>query len=241
VIEGTYNANQYVLYQGDCFELLDLPKADLVIADPPFGVEWFADFELSKLWDFYQSVLKEPGTIVLDNEQPYISWLIHSGRELFQHSLIWEKDIVGMRHFAGYLPLKVHTEFAVFSNGSFHPKAKVRATYNDGGPLQKPGAISGAKHAQSIFYHSVVHGDRRHPGQKPVGLLRWLIKQYSNPGDWVLDHVMGSGATGVAALLEGRNFIGIERDPAIFSEAVDWLSSPVTGETKPPASENAFF
>ena len=207
------------LYYGDCFKL-DLPhkQANLVLADPPFGVEWLLDFDFNELWELYSNVLTPTGIAIIDCIQPYSSLLIASKVAMYRHSRIWVRDIfASARYTAKDQPMLNHLEYVVFSAGRFSSNAKNKCTYH---PELLDCDIFPGEYPRSVFFHPIVKGDRAHAGQKPIGLLRWLIRTYSSPGDTVLDHVMGSGTTGIAANLEGRNFIGVEIEKNVFNSAV---------------------
>lgn len=211
------------LYFGNCFEVGKILKdesIDLILTDPPFGVEWTKDFSFSKLWVFFSRIIKPSGAIIIDANQPYAGLLVASNIDMYQHSYIWKKDRAVYRYFAQYRPMMNHIELLVFSKGYYHPDAKVQAKYHPQAPLLEPGYSGSARYPQSVIYYSTVKRGRRHPGQKPIGLLRWFIRSYTDPGDVVFDGLMGSGAAGVAANLENRNFVGVEIDKTTFERAV---------------------
>lgn len=218
-----------IVYQGDFFKL-DLEefegKVNLILADPPFGVEWFLDFPFRDLITFYHKMLALTGVAVIDCGQPYSSFLVVQNPEFYKFSYIWEKDRLSHRHFIQSRPMGDYLEYLVFSKGDFHPTAKVQAKFRSQAPLCVPPGMVSGKYARTTLYHPVAK-DRIHPGQKPVGLLQWLISAHTDPGDLVMDHVMGSGSTGVAANSLGCDFLGMELDEAVFDKAVSWLKTGV--------------
>lgn len=212
-------------------------KVDLILADPPFSVEWFMDFPFDKLMQFYYDMLAPTGVAIVDCGQPYSSFLVVQKPAFYKYSYIWEKNRLSHRHFVESRPMGDYLEFLVFSKGDFHPSAKNQAKYRSTRPLcVPPGFITGSR-ARTTLYHPVAT-DRIHPGQKPVGVLQWLISAHTDPGDLVMDHVMGSGAAGVAANSLGRNFVGIELNEDIFNDAVNWIE---TGAMKKSDSDGLLF
>ena len=221
------------LYNGDFFEWVSSSyknSVDLILADPPFGVEWFLDFPFDKLLNFYDEVLSLAGTAIVDCRQPYASFLVAQRPDWYKYSYIWEKNRLSLRHFVKARPLEDYLEFFVFSKGEFHPTAKNQAKYRPQRPLCVPPGFVTGECARTTLYHPVAT-DRIHPGQKPLELLKWLIMSHTDPGDTVLDHVMGSGASGVAANELSRNFVGIEIDEDIFNSAVNWIKTGTMKES----------
>ena len=202
---------------------------------------WDIIIPFEKLWMQYERVIKESGVIVLTAQQPFTSALVISNIKLFKHTFIWEKDKCANFLAGSYQPLKIHEEILVFSKGGFTHNAKVKCTYNpqmtDRKPRQpqkqvertqtmkdllpRPNPTKIQSHenfmadknlAKSVIYFPVDLKDKQHPTQKPVALMEYLIKTYTNEGETVLDNCIGSGTTALACIGTNRNFIGIEKE-----------------------------
>jgi len=222
----------YQLHLGDCLEIMQaLPSGsvDLIACDLPYGTTrnaWDAVLPFDKLWAEYRRVCR--GAVVLTASQPFTSALVMSNPSEFRHAWVWEKSAATGHLNAKRMPMKLHEDVLVFS-------AKV-ATYNPQGlrPFKKlvrrggnggNFGDSGRENFQEFtnYPRSILRVDSEakpvHPTQKPVALMEYLIRTYTNPGDVVLDNTMGSGTTGVACMNTGRAFIGIEKDEGYFAIA----------------------
>lgn len=240
--------DDFRLIRGDCLEVmptLEVGSMDLILADLPYGTtacKWDTVIPLDPLWACYRRLLKPRGAVVLTASQPFTSILVMSNRDWFKYCWVWEKSVSGDCMNAKNKPLKKHEDIIVFSSGTTANGSENRMTYNPQGltPSMRKrsgtdyGATGGSfkvprpSHAPYIqetsgFPVSVVYfphdTEKSHPTQKPVALVEYLIKTYSNEGDLVLDNTMGSGTTGVACHNTWRQFIGIEKDPKIFATA----------------------
>lgn len=223
-----------ILHCGDCLEILSqVPAAsvDMVLSDLPYGTtqnKWDSIIPLDALWAHYWRVAKPEAAIVLTAAQPFTSALVMSCADRFRYSWIWEKEPTGNLN-AKRMPMPAHEDVLVFATSTppYHPQG-LRPT------LRKRSALDNSKtsnygNQKRQSYEQTVTGypssilsfakdrDKLHPTQKPVALMEYLILTYTNPGDVVLDNCMGSGTTGVAALKNGREFVGIERNPEYFS------------------------
>lgn len=239
---GYPEAREYKIHHGDAYAILEaLPEecADAVITDPPYGttqIEWDTAANWERLWPLIKRVVRPNAVVVSFSAQPYTVDLINSNRDWWRYEIIWAKTM-GTRFLdANRRPLQGHENIQVFAE---HLNA---STYNpqkwDGGNAYikrcKPGGqehyrkrnsepdreSSGERHPLTVL--QVSNGDqtqRVHPSQKPLALMRWLVRTYSNPGETILDPFAGSGTTGVAALREERLFIGIEQDPEYVQTA----------------------
>lgn len=215
---------------------------------------WDLIIPFEPLWKQYERIIKDSGSIVLTAQQPFSSMLVMSNLKLFKHTFIWEKDKCANFLAGSYQPLKIHEEILVFSKGGFTHNARIKATYNsqltDRKPRVKDNSIKDRSDgmnallprpnptklkssdnfmadknlAKSVIYFATEHKDRLHPTQKPIALMEYLIKTYTNEGETVLDNCMGSGTTGVACKKTGRHFIGIEKDEKYFELAVRRVS-----------------
>lgn len=227
------------LYRGDCFEVmptLEPGSIDLVLADLPYGVTacaWDKPLPFDRLWAEYERVLKPNGTVILTASQPFTTRVINSRPAWFRYELIWRKNTV-----TGYLnakkqPLRNHENVIVFSPAKttkmvYHPQGLVavnRVRKNPSSRIYNKQAggvrrVTFANYPRSVMdFNSET--DRKHPTQKPVSLMAYLILTFSNPGAVVLDNTMGVGSTGVAALQVGRRFVGMEMDEEFYGVAVE--------------------
>jgi len=229
--------DRFQLMQGDCLKLMrDLPGAsvDMILCDLPYGTtqnKWDSVIPLGELWQQYRRLSR--GAIVLTAAQPFTSALVMTAPDLFRYEWIWEKtNAVGFLN-AKKQPLRAHESVLVFSSGPapYLPQktaGHVRKTTKRG--LVSTGSYGAA--SELIEYDSteryprsvqIFPSDKQrgatHPTQKPVALMEYLIRTYTNPGDLVLDNCMGSGTTGVACVNTGRRFIGMEMDQGYFEIA----------------------
>jgi site-specific DNA-methyltransferase (adenine-specific) len=226
------------LFQGDCLELMrDIPdhSVDMVLCDLPYGTtsrnEWDKPLDMEKLWPQYKRVIKSGGAIVLFSQLPFACDLISGNRKQFRYEIVWEKNnSVGFLN-ANRMPLRAHENILVFyerlptynpQKGEGKPYKRIRrnpATQNYGQQERTTSTIceNGKRFPRDVIKFGFERG--LHPTQKPVPLLEYLIKTYTNEGDTVLDNCMGSGSTGVACVNTGRNFIGMELDETYFKIA----------------------
>lgn len=225
------------LLHGDCLELMaTLPAAsvDLILCDLPYGTtacSWDAVIPFDPLWAQYRRIAKQNAAIVLTASQPFTSALLMSNAESFRHAWIWNKAKAANFPQVKRHPLKVHEDVLVFGTTKtpYFPQMREGEVRKKGGystsnrdvavSAGAPAVVNGSYYPKSILDISIAgnHDAGLHPTQKPVALMEYLIRTYTNPGDVVLDNCMGSGTTGVAALQSGRKFIGIERDPDYFA------------------------
>lgn len=234
------------LYKGDCLEIMkDIPdkSIDMILCDLPYGTtacKWDVVIPFEPLWEQYNRIIKDNGAIVLFGTQPFTSELIHSNIKNYKHSWVWHKKNAGNILVAKYQPLKTTEDICVFSSKG---KAVYYPIFLEGHKdrtKEKPskkksdlfsGIKSGEfKHGQNkngtqrypkhlIEFSNASRKEHYHPTQKPVALLEYLIKTYTNENETVLDNCMGSGSTGVACKHTNRRFIGIELDDNYFEIA----------------------
>ena len=224
------------LMQGDCLELMkEIPdkSIDMILCDLPYGVtarnKWDCVIPFEKLWEQYARVIKENGAIVLTATQPFTTDLIQSNRKLFKYSLVWSKSQVTGFLNAKKQPLRSHEDILVFYNKqpTYNPKMVKgkRVLKSTGGDSTNYGKFTYKPHYSEWYYpKSIIEIPQKrfkggHPTQKPVALLEYLIKTYTNEGELVLDNCMGSGSTGVACVNTNRRFIGMELDETYFNIA----------------------
>lgn len=228
------------LLHGDCLELMaQIPdgSVDMVLCDLPYGTtacKWDSVIPFEPLWAHYKRVIKKNGAIVLTATQPFSALVVSSNIKGFKHEWIWQKEKGVGFQIAKYRPMQEHESCLVFtSNGdrvTYFPIKEMRDN-----PQIYSGAStkSGSSPLANIAKQSYVYvdkfptsikrfkrdKDKIHPTQKPVALMEYLIRTYTNEGETVLDNCMGSGTTGVACVNTGRNFIGIEKDDKYFAIA----------------------
>jgi site-specific DNA-methyltransferase (adenine-specific) len=230
-------------HTGNCLALLPqiLPASiDLMLADLPYGTTqctWDTPIDLVRFWPAVWRALKQAGTAVLFATQPFTSRLISSAYDDFRYMWIWEKPKATGHLNSKKQPLRAHEDIVVFFRkpgtynpqfekgeaykGTPRPASKTTEHYSAYGEAR--GDNPGIRYPRSVLRFSHALGKKEvkvHPTQKPVALLRYLIRTYSNPGDVVLDPCEGSGSTGEAAVLEGRKYIGIELDPVMSRHAI---------------------
>lgn len=246
------------ILHGCCLEqmaAMEGASIDMVLADLPYGTtrcKWDAVIPFAPLWSLYRRVVKPDGVIVLTASQPFTSALVMSNPEMFRYDLVWDK--VGTTGFlnANRMPLRRHESILVFSlkaapynpvmveRGAPRAKGGRRACKGVYGRAKAHASVNNLYYPTSIIQVSnAAKAGKQHPSQKPVPLLEHLIRTYTNPGDTVLDNVMGSGSTGIACINTGRRFVGIEKDPHYFAVAAKRLGLGFNPRTKQGLAEEA--
>ena len=224
------------LYNGDCLELMkNIPdgSVDLVLTDPPYGTtacKWDSVIPFEPMWEQLNRIIKPNGAICLFGSEPFSSALRMSNIKNFKYDWIWNKKLAGNGILAKKQPLKIHEIVSVFNSGIYIPQM-TKGRYRKKMGLKESeitGGNSFAKQTENDLYYPKtileygignMRKGRLHPTQKPVDLLEYLIKTYTNEGETVLDFTMGSGSCGVASVNTNRNFIGIELDKGYFDIA----------------------
>lgn len=226
------------LYQGDCLEEMGKVadhSIDMIFTDLPYGTThnvWDKRISLEELWKQYKRVLKSGGVVLLFSQQPFTTDLVNSNRKWFRYEWVWQKSRpVGFLN-ANRMPLRFHENIVVFYEHL--------PTYNPQKTPGKPYTSKGARYTTNyrpfkpipttnrdgmryprdvVTFSSGNNIGKIHPTEKPVDLLEYMIRTYTDAGDIVLDSCMGSGSCGVACQRLGRDFIGIEKDPGYFESA----------------------
>lgn len=229
------------LLQGDCLELMrDIPAAsvDLVLCDLPYGTtrnKWDSVLPLADLWEQYRRICR--GAVVLTAQAPFDKVLGASNIEQLRYEWIWRKEAGTGFLNAKRAPLKDHENILVFYDKppTYNPQMRqgfkpyrckqghVGTNYGAVRP-ENISESSGERYPVSVLEFARDR-DKIHPTQKPVALMEYLIRTYTNAGGVVLDNCMGSGTTGVACRNTGREFIGIEKDADYFAAAVERINA----------------
>ena len=227
------------LLQGDCLNLMkNIPdnSVDMILCDLPYGTtqnKWDTIIPLEPLWEEYKRVSK--GAIVLTATQPFSSILVSSNLDMFKYQWVWVKSkITGVLN-AKKMPVRKHEQVLIFAKKSIVYNAQGLVAKNtitkQGGCSDNYGNRATTDYVQEFtnWPRDVLEipseGKTQHPTQKPVALMEYLIRTYTNKGETVLDNCMGSGTTGVACINTNRNFIGIEMDENYFSIAKNRIES----------------
>ena len=230
---------------GDCLELMkDIPdgSVDLVLTDPPYGTtacKWDSVIPFEPMWEQLNRIIKPNGAICLFGNEPFTSCLICSNINGFKYRWDWNKKIPSGMGYAKYRPMQQTEDICVFSKGGEKTKYNPQFTKREK-PIKSGGNSIQArvynnfkcmedgkeykktydyKNPVTLIEFDKVRKGALHPTQKPVPLLEYLIRTYTNEGETVLDFTMGSGSTGVACVNTNRNFIGIELDENYFKIA----------------------
>lgn len=240
----------FQLYCGDCLELIKgIPDetVDMVLCDLPYketGNKWDKGIDLNLLFDEYRRIIKEDGCIALNGTFKFGVQLYNTAPDLYKYEWIWEKDNGTNAPNVNLQPFRVHEFLFIFGKGRVTNGTRVPMKYfpqkTQGKPyVQKSGRMSenwkgglknivtdnssGLRHPKTIQKFNRDRGF--HPTQKPVEMLKYFIKTYTNEGDLVLDNCMGSGSTGVACKQTNRSFIGIELDKNYFNIAKERIEN----------------
>lgn len=227
-----------VIRFGDCFSIMrEIPdnSVDCIITDPPYGMThnaWDYKIPLDELWIQFKRIRRKGTPIVIFSMQPFTSRLVQSNLNEFRHEIIYEKsNSVGFLN-AKKRPLAAHENILVFSDcqGTYNPQmtiGKMRVKGGNRAGSTNYNSFKPCLKTNNIYYpRSVIrfnNGQRAqgmHPTAKPLDLMQYLVRTFSNPGETVLDPFMGGASTGIACQREQRNFIGIERDPHWFNYSI---------------------
>ena len=218
------------------------------------NAKWDKTLHLDKLWVQYNRIIKVNGVVILTAQQPFTSALIMSNPKMFNHNWTWEKDKCANFQLAKYQPLKTTEDILIVTKGGFTYDAKNKCTYNPIMTSRKPrkptketkrsnkmieinprpnptsfksdnNFIADKNYPKNLIYFKTEHKNRLHPTQKPLSLMEYLIKTYTNENDLILDNTMGSGSTMVACKNLNRQGIGIEKEEKYFKIAQERVNS----------------
>lgn len=230
------------LMQGDCLERMkEIPdgSVDAIICDPPYGTtkcKWDSIIPLEPMWEQLKRVIKPNAAIVMTASQPFTTTLIASNMKMFKYCWVWEKTLGTNPMLTKKQPFRKHEDICVFYTKQpvYNPQMTQGKAYTDkaresgldainGGTRGKKKAINntGTRYPSSVQKFSNGNNGNVHPTQKPVALMEYLIKTYTNEGETVLDFTAGSFTTGVACVNLNRKFIGIEMDKNYFDIGVN--------------------
>lgn len=229
-------------YLGDCLELI--PKhiedrsIDMIFCDLPYGTtrnKWDSVIPLDKLWSEYERVIKDNGAIVLFSAEPFTSVLINSNPKLYRYDLIWDKKLSSGFLNSKRMPLRRHEQIIVFYKKlpTYNPQMKTRGkvrkkgiTTETGKHTSNYGKFKNTVSENNTYYPTSIlefsnanRKEKVHPTQKPLSLIEYMIRTYTNEGDLILDNCAGSGTTGLGAKNLNRNFIMMEQDPEYYEIA----------------------
>ena len=226
------------LMKGDCLERMkeiESGSVDMVLADPPYGTtacKWDSVIPFPEMWERLNKLIKPNGAIVLFGSEPFSSALRMSNIKNYKYDWIWDKKIPSGMSYARFQPMRRNEQISVFCNGKtvYNPQMVLRDKPIKGGGMSKGETTNNQnlkalkktythKNPTNILVFDKIRRGSQHPTQKPVALMEYLIKTYTNEGETVLDFTMGSGTTGVACKNLGRKFIGIEMDDKYFDIA----------------------
>lgn len=248
-------------------ESIDMILCDLPYGNT--NAKWDTCIPFELLWTQYRRIIKKNGVILLFAQQPFGAKLIMSNLKMFRYEIVWCKKSPGGFLNANKMPMRNHELILVFYKRlpTYHPikhtipadQGNRRGAVKKGSGFRPSGIYGkdkghtwtedGTRYPTDVIkfsnWNGVVYGKNdnavKHPAQKPIPLLEYLIKTYTNEGDLVLDNCMGSGSTGVACVNTKRDFIGIELDEDFFRIAEDRISAAIIENSKPKIGYYYFF
>ena len=236
----------YKLLQGDCIEqmkTIESGSVDAIITDPPYGTtacKWDSVIDFSLMWEQLNRIIKPNGAIVLFGSEPFSSALRMSNIKNYKYDWIWEKSRPTGHLNARKQPMRKTEIISLFYNKqpTYNAQGLIEGIFNNTRPSKSSKILGKGVHGKessdfgkskytnypiNILRFNNEHnvGKNKHPTQKPIALMEYLIKTYTNEKETVLDFTMGSGSTGVACVNTNRKFIGIERDDKYFEIATN--------------------
>ncbi len=253
------------LFEGDCLDLLqEVPSksVDMILCDLPYGTtqnRWDSVIPLDKLWGHYERIIKERGVIALTSQGLFTAKVIVSNERMFKYKIVWVKSKPTNFLNAKKQPLRKHEDICIFykrqpvynpqmSNGKAYNKGVRKDQFTGSYGEFKPVEVksNGERYPTDVIYCKTAESEGAvwHPTQKPVLLGRYLIRTYSRAGAIVLDNAFGSGSFLVGAVLEGRRFIGIEKNQEVHlfkKKKIDYveLASQRIDEARREVANNA--
>ena len=240
----------------DGMAALQSNSVDLVCCDLPYGLtecKWDTPIDLDRMWEQYTRILKPNGTILLFGQQPFTSRLVASNYAMFKYSLVWQKSKPGGFAQAPYKVLCEHEDILVFTFGKTTKNSSNRMTYNPQGTtscnIPMKGKTGNTDHrkgraTQSDYVQTTTNYPRsilkfgnegrvKHPTQKPLALIEYLVNTFSNEGEVVVDNCMGSGTTAVACINTKRTYVGYEKDVTYYQVCTERIGDAIGHAAQP--------
>jgi DNA modification methylase len=228
------------LFNGDCLQLLsNIPdkSVDMILSDLPYGVtapRWDEHINMTSLWAHYDRIVKQSGSVVLFSAQPFTTKLISSNQKGFRYCWYWLKNQGTNFFHAKRMPIRKIEEICVFGKGKYRPQmteghvptssakgCSNGKAYHGTNKRDYAGGKTTRYPTNVLEFPCVDNYSRVHSSEKPVDLVEYLIRTYTDEGELVVDNCMGSGTTGVACKNLNRDFIGIELEPEYFQIATE--------------------
>lgn len=241
-------------------KLIEEKSIDMVLCDLPYGTtkcKWDTPIPFEPLWEQYKRIVKDNGAILLFSQQPFTTYLIHSNRKMFRYEIIWKKTLPTGFLNAKKMPMRYHENICVFYKHlpTYNPimrkveRKDIGRVRTNGGKAEQynefrkddwPYRETGERYPGDVIefsnWNGTLFGNKenatKHPTQKPVELLEYLIKTYTNEGDVVLDNCMGSGSTCIACINTNRRYIGLELDERYFQIALNRINEHMSKRVK---------
>lgn len=241
--------NQVNIFNGDCLDILpkiDSNSIDLILCDLPYGVtacKWDSEIPLESLWAEYHRIIKDNGVILLFGIEPFSSKLRMSNLKEYKYDWIWEKNTGSNFLHAKRMPIRYTENISVFIKGSswYFPQKTFGHVPTNSGKGRNTGRVYSGKSIVDykggdttrfpkniLKFKTVNNYSRKHPSEKPVELLKYLIESYTREGEVVLDNAMGVASTGIACLETKRRFIGIEKEDLFYKLSEERLQTFMT-------------
>lgn len=249
-VEIITNFEKNKIINADCFDIFSsIPdkSVDLILCDLPYGttgeLKWDSILPIPKLWEAYHRIIKPHGVIALFGQDPFTSKLVTSNLKEFKYRWVWEKSKASNYFHAKQQPLRAHEDIVVFYNGQctynpqftygkpYHLKARehLAPAYGSRGHANVIESVDGKRYPRTVIKFNTAENEESsrktyHPTQKPIELLEYIIKTYTNENETVLDNCAGSFSTCIAAQKCNRNWIGIEREKEYCLKAQERFS-----------------
>lgn len=245
------------IYLGDCFDIMPLiedKSIDMIFSDPPFGITRCptdVSISLDLLWESYKRIIKNNGAIVLFGQGKFSARLILSNEGMYRYSLVWDKGLRGSGFLnAKIMPLRTHEDILVFykKTPTYNPQFSIGEPLHGMGKKYIKGNAKNSNYGKfksgenpsanragdtKKYPISILRFDKPHPPihptQKPIALGRYLVRTYTNEGDLVLDSFFGSGSFVLSAILENRDFIGIEKEEKYYNMTKERMENCYNG------------
>lgn len=230
-IKEYYKTDNGTLYHGDCLKIMPKfkQKFDMVLTDPPYGTtacKWDSIIPLEPMWKQLKKLIKPNGAIAMTASQPFTTTLISSNIKIFRYCWIWEKTLFTNFALVKKQPAKKHEDVCIFyyKQPTYNPQMETGKPYtdkkrsrtmgvlNNALPMKKEIINTGTRYPSSVQKFSNGNNNSLHPTQKPIALMEYLIKTYTNENETILDFTSGSGTTGIACERTNRKWIMIEKE-----------------------------